>query len=113
MQSVYSLTHARSVSATLLRLRTVRSAQPEDYGSRSSQVVSGLEISSAKVPAAPIAATPISTTPVSAGISGLERRRIAHVHVVVVEGLEDKEGGEPISAEETVAGVLQLVLVLP
>src|ERR671912_484046 len=56
-----------------------------------------------------VSAAPIAATEVSAGKGG----RIAHVHVVVVQGLEEQQRGDPVSPEETVAGIPQLVLVFP
>src|ERR687894_98966 len=69
----------------------------------------GLEVSAAEIPAAEISATKAPAAPVVAGEGG----GVAHVSVVGVEGLEEQERGQPVAPEEAVAGVAELVLVLP
>lgn len=64
----------------------------------------GLEISSTEILTALIAAE--VSAPVRAG-------KVRISHVLVVECLEEQERGELVSPEETVAGILQLVLVRP
>jgi hypothetical protein len=51
----------------------------------------------------------VATTEAPAAEGG----RVAHVGVVVVEGLEEQERGEPVAAEKAVAGAAELVPVLP
>src|SRR5918998_6047294 len=75
------------------------------------------EATAAEIPTAEVSSTPVSSAPVAAGppvpFSNAFPRDAAHVHVVVVESLEDQEGREPVGPEKAVAGVLELVLVLP
>ena len=101
----------------MLRRRAVRSlldGRP-GRGFEGGSEATTAEISTAEVSSAPVAATPVSPAPVAAvpPVSEAFVRGAAHIRVVVVEGLEDQECREPVGPEKAVAGVLELVLVLP
>src|SRR5919107_1495244 len=88
-QSVYAITNR---PRQIPRTNALEAPAPE---------VPTPEASAAEIPAAPVPAPEVSATPVVAG----EARRVAHVGVVGVEGLEEQECWEPVAAEEAVAGV--------
>ena len=66
------------------------------------EVASATKVSTAEV--APIAAAPVARR---------EGCGVSHVHVVMVQGLEDQESGEPIAPEESAAGVIEPSFVVP
>src|SRR5215212_5084591 len=95
---VYATTLILLDGQTLYRLR---------QGAAPGSEAPAAEIAAAEIPTTEVA--PIATAPVARR----EGCGVSHVHVVVVQGLEDQESGEPVAPEEAAPGVIELSFVVP